>query len=115
MPKAQKRVQVQEDLEADDEVPMPPKDAKVAKPKKKVCVKTLHNNLKEALDELEKLRNPPQLTAEYIDMIEKLEFFRKVRDKLDEEFQEFIMRCERIWDPFTIDTLKSKLHLIGRQ
>ena len=120
MPKAQKRVQVQDDIDADDEVPMHPKAAKAPKPKKKVCVKTLQKNLKEALEELEQLRNPLDIPAEHAEMLRKLEMFKGIFQDLEDEFQSFLFNIERIWDPFTLDDLdfckvKSKVALVNRQ
>ena len=121
MPRAQKRVQVLEDVEADD-APTPPKASKASKPKPKktVCVKTLQKNLKEALEELEQLRNPLDIPAEHAEMLRKLEMFKSIFQDLEDEFQSFLFNIERIWDPFTLDDLdfrnvKSKVALVNRQ
>ena len=121
MPRAQKRVQVLEDVEADD-APTPPKASKASKPKPKktVCLKTLQKNLKEALEELEQLRNPLDIPAEHAEMLRKLEMFKGIFQDLEDEFQSFLFNIERIWDPFTLDDLdfckvKSKVALLNRQ
>ena len=109
MPRRQKKVCVADDEMSNDVASMPA-EAPKPKPKKAVCLKTLEKNLTEALRELEQLRNPPDVEAEYT---EKMVFLRNIKEKLDDEFQDFLMRFENIWDPFTLE-MQSKMHLISR-
>ena len=108
MPRCQKKVRVEEDLhEMPDDASMPAEAPKL-KPKKAVCLKTLEKNLIEVLQELQRLRNPPDVDVEHAKMLKELETFKKQKEEAEEEFESFLLRMETL-EALICQNLQSRL------